>query len=216
MAATISAHRAVMRSVRPALPPTAPLELVRRTNAELLPEFVDLRVVRLTASRFAFLRGSVAAMAADLAHTPSTGLNVWLCGDAEALPLGDMAVDAVTIAFGSAELFGVSFALGAFFAGMMLAESELSSQAAAETLPLRDAFAVLFFVSVGMLLNPAVLVDAPTEEATDRVDHHQPAVGDLSQRGLKRLYQRRGHARRRPDSMQKNRQELAHPNIIFS
>jgi CPA2 family monovalent cation:H+ antiporter-2 len=66
---------------------------------------------------------------------------------------------ALGIAFGAAALFGVSFALGAFFAGMILSESELSHQAAQETLPLRDAFAVLFFVSVGMLLDPAPLVD---------------------------------------------------------
>jgi CPA2 family monovalent cation:H+ antiporter-2 len=58
-------------------------------------------------------------------------------------------------------LFGVSFALGAFFAGMILAESELSHRAAQETLPLRDAFAVLFFVSVGMLLDPGSLFDHP-------------------------------------------------------
>src|SRR5207244_615312 len=56
---------------------------------------------------------------------------------------------AVTLAFGSARLFGVSFALGAFFAGMVLRESRFSHRAADETLPLRDAFAVLFFVSVG-------------------------------------------------------------------
>lgn len=68
---------------------------------------------------------------------------------------------AVGIAFGAAELFGVSFALGAFFAGMVLRESEFSHRAAQESLPLRDAFAVLFFVSVGMLFDPAVLVDAP-------------------------------------------------------
>ena len=66
---------------------------------------------------------------------------------------------ALGIAFGAAALFGVSFALGAFFAGMILSESELSHQAAQETLPLRDAFAVLFFVSVGMLLDPVVLMD---------------------------------------------------------
>jgi CPA2 family monovalent cation:H+ antiporter-2 len=65
------------------------------------------------------------------------------------------------VAFGSAELFGVSFALGAFFAGMILAESQLSHQAAQETLPLRDAFAVLFFVSVGMLFDPSILVTDP-------------------------------------------------------
>ncbi|NML61085.1 Kef family K(+) transporter [Massilia sp. RP-1-19] len=68
---------------------------------------------------------------------------------------------AVGIAYGSSELFGVSFALGAFFAGMVLRESELSHRAAHESLPLRDAFAVLFFVSVGMLFDPMVLVESP-------------------------------------------------------
>ncbi len=68
---------------------------------------------------------------------------------------------AIGIAVGAASLFGVSFALGAFFAGMVLRESEFSHQAAQESLPLRDAFAVLFFVSVGMLLDPRVLVDQP-------------------------------------------------------
>ena len=66
---------------------------------------------------------------------------------------------AVSIAFGSAELFGVSFALGAFFAGMVMRESEFSHRAAEESLPLRDAFAVLFFVSVGMLFDPSVLIE---------------------------------------------------------
>ena len=68
---------------------------------------------------------------------------------------------ALGVAAASAELFGVSLALGAFFAGMILSESRLSQQAAQESLPLRDAFAVLFFVSVGMLFNPAILIDAP-------------------------------------------------------
>ncbi|MBL0898949.1 MAG: Kef family K(+) transporter [Reyranella sp.] len=68
---------------------------------------------------------------------------------------------ALGVAYGAAHLFDVSFALGAFFAGMVLRESELSQQAAEEAIPLRDAFAVLFFVSVGMLLNPAVFVEAP-------------------------------------------------------
>ncbi|MGO4777759.1 cation:proton antiporter, partial [Lysobacter sp. 2RAB21] len=71
-------------------------------------------------------------------------------GSRELFTLCVLAI-ALGVAFGSAELFGVSFALGAFFAGMMLNESEFSHQAANETLPLRDAFAVLFFVSVGML-----------------------------------------------------------------
>jgi CPA2 family monovalent cation:H+ antiporter-2 len=70
---------------------------------------------------------------------------------------------AVGIAYGSSHLFGVSFALGAFFAGMVLRESELSHRAAEESLPLRDAFSVLFFVSVGMLFDPAVLVEHPLQ-----------------------------------------------------
>ncbi|MBN9085950.1 MAG: Kef family K(+) transporter [Reyranella sp.] len=68
---------------------------------------------------------------------------------------------AIGVAFGAARLFDVSFALGAFFAGVVMGESTLSQQATEEALPLRDAFAVLFFVSVGMLLNPEVFVDAP-------------------------------------------------------
>jgi CPA2 family monovalent cation:H+ antiporter-2 len=70
---------------------------------------------------------------------------------------------AVSIAYAAAELFGVSFALGAFFAGMVLRESEFSHRAAEETLPLRDAFAVLFFVSVGMLFDPRVLITEPIQ-----------------------------------------------------
>jgi monovalent cation:H+ antiporter-2, CPA2 family len=68
---------------------------------------------------------------------------------------------ALGVAAASAELFGVSLALGAFFAGMILSESRLSQQAAQESLPLRDAFAVLFFVSVGMLFDPRIVVEAP-------------------------------------------------------
>lgn len=68
---------------------------------------------------------------------------------------------AVSIAYGSSAIFGVSFALGAFFAGMVLRESEFSARAADDTLPLQDAFAVLFFVSVGMLFDPAVIFEEP-------------------------------------------------------
>jgi CPA2 family monovalent cation:H+ antiporter-2 len=67
----------------------------------------------------------------------------------------------VGIAFGATALFDVSFALGAFFAGMVLNESELSHKAAANSLPLQDAFAVLFFVSVGMLFDPSIIVREP-------------------------------------------------------
>ena len=79
-------------------------------------------------------------------------------GSRELFRLAVLSV-ALGVAFIAAELFGVSFALGAFFAGMILSESQLSARAAEESLPLRDAFAVLFFVSVGMLFNPMVLVN---------------------------------------------------------
>jgi CPA2 family monovalent cation:H+ antiporter-2 len=68
---------------------------------------------------------------------------------------------AIGIAYGASELFSVSFALGAFFAGMVMRESEFSHRAAEESLPLRDAFSVLFFVSVGMLFEPAILAEQP-------------------------------------------------------
>ena len=85
-------------------------------------------------------------------------------GSRELFSLSVLAI-ALGVAFGAASLFGVSFALGAFFAGMILNESPLSQRAAEESLPLRDAFAVLFFVSVGMLFNPHILVTAPLELA---------------------------------------------------
>ncbi len=81
-------------------------------------------------------------------------------GSRELFTLCVVAV-AVGVAYGSALLFNVSFALGAFFAGMMMRESEYSHRAADESLPLRDAFSVLFFVSVGMLFDPQVLLDEP-------------------------------------------------------
>lgn len=81
-------------------------------------------------------------------------------GSRELFTLAVLSI-ALGIALGSAELFGVSFALGAFFAGMLLNESELSHKAAQDSLPMRDAFAVLFFVSVGMLFDPAILVREP-------------------------------------------------------
>ncbi|WP_410515615.1 YbaL family putative K(+) efflux transporter [Pantoea allii] len=81
-------------------------------------------------------------------------------GSRELFTLAVLAL-ALGIAFGAVEFFDVSFALGAFFAGMVLNESELSQRAARDTLPLRDAFAVLFFVSVGMLFDPMILVKEP-------------------------------------------------------
>src|SRR5690606_1488738 len=81
-------------------------------------------------------------------------------GSRELFRLAVLAI-ALGVALGSSTLFGVSLALGAFFAGMILSESELSHRAANETLPLRDAFSVLFFVSVGMLFDPTIVVTNP-------------------------------------------------------
>lgn len=88
-----------------------------------------------------------------LAKTASTGSRELFTLAVLVLALG--------IAYGAVGLFDVSFALGAFFAGMVLNESELSHRAAQDTLPLRDAFAVLFFVSVGMLFDPMILINDP-------------------------------------------------------
>ncbi|WP_036771878.1 YbaL family putative K(+) efflux transporter [Photorhabdus australis] len=88
-----------------------------------------------------------------LAKTASTGSR-------ELFTLAVLVI-ALGIAYGAVSLFDASFALGAFFAGMVLNESELSHRAAQDTLPLRDAFAVLFFVSVGMLFDPMVLIQQP-------------------------------------------------------
>jgi len=90
---------------------------------------------------------------------------LWLVartGSQELFTLTVIAI-AVSVAFGAAKLFDVSFALGAFFAGMMMRESEFSHRAADESLPLRDAFAVLFFVSVGMLFDPGVILTQPVK-----------------------------------------------------
>lgn len=81
-------------------------------------------------------------------------------GSRELFRLGVLAI-ALGTAYGAAKVFGVSLALGAFFAGTILSESELSQRAAEESLPLRDAFSVLFFVSVGMLFDPRALVESP-------------------------------------------------------
>ena len=81
-------------------------------------------------------------------------------GSRELFTLCVLAI-ALVVAVVAAELFGVSFALGAFFAGMVISESDLSHAAAAEALPLQDAFAVLFFVSVGMLFDPTILLEQP-------------------------------------------------------
>ncbi|MDR3087354.1 MAG: Kef family K(+) transporter [Azoarcus sp.] len=81
-------------------------------------------------------------------------------GSRELFTLSVIAI-AIGIAYGASVLFHVSFALGAFFAGMVMRESEFSHRAAAESLPFRDAFSVLFFVAVGMLFDPGILTEAP-------------------------------------------------------
>ncbi|MBA2655801.1 MAG: cation:proton antiporter [Tatlockia sp.] len=83
-------------------------------------------------------------------------------GSRELFTLCIIAV-AVSVAFGASKIFGISLALGAFFAGMIIRESKFSQRAAAESLPFRDAFAVLFFVSVGMLFNPYIFLEHPFE-----------------------------------------------------
>lgn len=90
------------------------------------------------------------------------GLLHWVAdtGSRELFRLAVLAI-ALGVAFGAAFLFGVSFALGAFFAGMILGETQLSRLATEEILPFRDAFSVLFFVSAGMLFNPAVILEQP-------------------------------------------------------
>ncbi|MDC7681809.1 YbaL family putative K(+) efflux transporter [Asticcacaulis sp. BYS171W] len=89
-------------------------------------------------------------------------LQVARTGSRELFTLSVIAA-AISIAWGASELFSVSFALGAFFAGMVMRESKFSHRAAEESLPLRDAFSVLFFVSVGMLFDPMVMVQKPLE-----------------------------------------------------
>ncbi|PAL22242.1 YbaL family putative K(+) efflux transporter [Sphingopyxis sp. GW247-27LB] len=111
---------------------------------------VALKVVGFVAFMLIVARRILPAVLHWVAHT----------GSRELFRLAVLAI-ALGVAFGAAVVFDVSFALGAFFAGMILGETQLSRRAAEETLPLRDAFAVLFFVSVGMLFDPKVLAEHP-------------------------------------------------------
>ena len=113
-----------------------------------------------------------AAVFLALAYVVGTRLLPWMfatvarLGSRELFLLAVVATALMT-AFISSALFGLSLALGAFVAGVLVSESELSHQAAAEVTPFRDLFAVLFFVSVGMLVDPAALVaDAPIVAAS--------------------------------------------------
>ena len=117
---------------------------------------------------------------------------------------------AVGVAYASAALFDVSFALGAFFAGMMMRESELSHRAAAESLPLRDAFAVLFFVSVGMLFDPRIVIDEPCKllAVVAIVMVGKPLVAMALVLALPLSAQHCAHGRREPRA---DRRVLLHP-----
>jgi CPA2 family monovalent cation:H+ antiporter-2 len=140
-------------------------DLVMVLALVLLPAMATGEGGSSLAGTLAMTFGKVAAFVAVMLIVgrrliPWTLHMVALSGSRELFRLAVLAI-ALGVAFGAAMLFGVSFALGAFFAGMILAESPLSQRAAEETLPLRDAFAVLFFVSVGMLFNPHVVAGAP-------------------------------------------------------
>jgi monovalent cation:H+ antiporter-2, CPA2 family len=138
------------------LPAVAPLLKHAAAGAPTIPALV--LAVAITLGKVAAFVGvmllvgqrAIPAMMHYVAHT----------GSRELFRLSVLAV-ALGVAFAASELFGVSFALGAFVAGMVLSESQLSQRAAEETLPLRDAFAVLFFISVGMLFDPAILLRSP-------------------------------------------------------
>ncbi|HEY0021359.1 MAG TPA: YbaL family putative K(+) efflux transporter [Longimicrobium sp.] len=110
------------------------------------------KVVAFLALMFIVGRRALPWLLGRVAHT----------GSRELFTLSVLAV-AMGVAVGAAGLFGVSFALGAFFAGVVISESDLSYQASADALPFQDAFAVLFFVSVGMLFDPSVLVRRPLQ-----------------------------------------------------
>ena len=119
-------------------------EIVRSVAAMLAKFAIFLAIMLIVGKKL------IPAILHYVAHT----------GSRELFRLAVLAI-AIGVAYAAAELFGVSLALGAFFAGMMLSELRLSQQAATELLPLRDAFAVLFFVSVGMLFDPTIIVEAP-------------------------------------------------------
>jgi K+:H+ antiporter len=112
---------------------------------------------------FAVARAAIFAIlmiVAGARFIPWILLQVARQGSRELFTLAVLAI-ALGIAYAASTIFGVSFALGAFLAGLVVSESDMSHQAAADALPLRDAFAVLFFVSVGMLLDPSYLMANP-------------------------------------------------------
>jgi K+:H+ antiporter len=146
--------------------------LLGGTAAVVHDPFVDLvqRLSGISLNVWGIVAVTVVKLAAFIGFMLVVGRRVipWILhltahtGSRELFRLAVLAI-ALGVAAGSAYLFGVSLALGAFFAGMILSESELSNRAAQESLPFRDAFAVLFFVSVGMLFNPSILWTHPFE-----------------------------------------------------
>ncbi len=129
-----------------------------RSGAEELPLQSILGEVLMTLGKVAVFITLMIVVGRRL--IPSILARSAATGSRELFTLAVLAI-ALGIAFGAVHLFDVSFALGAFFAGIVLNGSELSHKAANDSLPLRDAFAVLFFVSVGMLFNPAILLSDP-------------------------------------------------------
>jgi CPA2 family monovalent cation:H+ antiporter-2 len=124
-------------------------------SATQMPLMLEIAVTLAKVAAFAVL-----AMLLGPKVVPWVLARVARTGSRELFTLSVLAV-ALGIAYGSAHIFGVSFALGAFFAGVVLSESSFSHKAAADSLPLQDAFSVLFFVSVGMLFDPAILINKP-------------------------------------------------------
>lgn len=131
-----------------------PLE-VHGAGATDVPLLLELAVTLAKVAAFALL-----AILLGPKVVPWILARVARTGSRELFTLSVLAI-ALGIAYGSAHIFGVSFALGAFFAGVVLSESSFSHKAAADSLPLQDAFSVLFFVSVGMLFDPAILIRRP-------------------------------------------------------
>jgi monovalent cation:H+ antiporter-2, CPA2 family len=131
----------------------------------LLPALAGLAATHDILAKLAITLGKLTAFAA-LMLLVGRRVIPWMLhyvahtGSRELFRLAVLAI-ALGVAYGAAQFFGVSLALGAFLAGVILSESELAHQAAQESLPLRDAFAVLFFVSVGMLFNPTILLREP-------------------------------------------------------
>ncbi|NJD30179.1 MAG: sodium:proton antiporter [Chloroflexi bacterium] len=135
------------------LPPIAPL--LQGESGDLLAPLAGVGLALAKAAVFAALMVVVGGKV-----VPAVLAVVARERSRELFTLSVLAI-AIGIAWSASAVFGVSFALGAFLAGAVLSGSDMSHQAAADALPLRDAFAVLFFVSVGMLLDPGYLVSAP-------------------------------------------------------